>query len=162
MSLNDKQEKFAQAYLIHGNATEAARVAGYKANSSFALANTGHRLKNEPEVQERIKELEQNLETNVDVVSELEQQYTYAKNNGHTNSAIKALELLSRIRGAKSDKESSTSPEGLETNIVEALEVLGKNKVMELVSKCKFNKQLELDTEQHQQHQEKIEEELQE
>ena len=29
MSLNDKQEKFAQAYLIHGNATEAARVAGY-------------------------------------------------------------------------------------------------------------------------------------
>ena len=77
------------------------------------------------------------------------------------NSAIKALELLSRIRGAKSDKESSTSPEGLETNIVEALEVLGKKKVMELVSRCKFNKQLELDKEQHQQHQEKTEEELQ-
>ena len=162
MSLNDKQEKFAQAYLIHGNATEAARVAGYKANSSFALANTGHRLKNDPEVQERIKELEQNLETNVDVITEIERQYEFAKANGHTNSAIKALELLSRIRGAKSDKESSTSPEGLETNIVEALEVLGKKKVMELVNRCKFNKQLELNTEQHQQSQEKTEEEHQE
>ena len=124
--------------------------------------NTGHRLKNDPEVQERIKELEQNLETNVDVITEIERQYEFAKANGHTNSAIKALELLSRIRGAKSDKEGSTSPEGLETNIVEALEVLGKKKVMELISRCKFNQQLELEKEQHQQHQEKISEELQE
>ena len=29
MSLNDKQEKFAQAYCLNRNATEAARSAGY-------------------------------------------------------------------------------------------------------------------------------------
>ena len=162
MTLKEKYEKFAQGMIIHNNATEAARYAGYTANSSQALANTGHRLKNLPEIQDRIKELEENLETNVDVITEIERQYEFAKANGHTNSSIKALELLSRIRGAKSDKESSTSPEGLETNIVEALEVLGKNKVMELVSRCKFNKQLELNKEQHQQHQEKTEEEHQE
>ena len=77
MSLNDKQEKCAQAYLIHGNATEAARVAGYKANSSFALANTGHRLKNDPEVQERIKELEQNLSVGNTLAPQFEQNVNF-------------------------------------------------------------------------------------
>ena len=62
MALKEKWEKFAQGMVIHNNATEAARFAGYTANSSFALANTGHRLKNNPEIQERIQELEQNLE----------------------------------------------------------------------------------------------------
>ena len=104
MALKEKYEKFAQGMIIHNNATEAARYAGYTANSSQALANTGHRLKNLPEIQDRIKELEENLETNVDVITEIERQYEFAKTNGHTNSAIKALELLSKIRGAKSDK----------------------------------------------------------
>ena len=105
MALKEKYEKFAQGMVIHNNATEAARFAGYTANSSHALANTGFRLKNLPEIKDRIKELEDNLETNVDVITEIERQYDFAKSNGHTNSAIKALELLSKIRGAKSDKE---------------------------------------------------------
>ena len=138
MMLKEKYEKFAQGMVIHNNATEAARYAGYTANSSHALANTGHRLKNLAEIKDRIKELEENLETNVDVITEIEKQYEYAKVNGHTNSAIKALELLSRIRGAKSEKEIDMSPEGLEANIVEALKVLGKKKVTELVKKCEF------------------------
>ncbi len=138
MSLNEKQERFAQAYILHRNAKEAAKAAGYTANSGQALANQGHRLIHNDEVKERIEELENNLETNVDVISEIETQYTYAKNNGHTNSAIKALELLSRVRGAKSDKEIDMSPEGLEANIVDTLKILGKKKVMEFVKKCGF------------------------
>ena len=78
------------------------------------------------------------METSVDVISEIESQYTYAKANGHGNSALKALELLSRIRGAKSDKEIDISPEGLSANIVDTLKVLGKKKVMELIKMCKF------------------------
>jgi len=162
MALKEKYEKFAQGMVIHNNATEAARFAGYTANSSHALANTGFRLKNLPEIQDRIKELEENLETNVDVITEIEKQYEYAKVNGHTNSAIKALELLSKIRGAKSDKEVDTSPEGLEQNIINSLNILGKKKVESLVSRCNFNQQIELNTEQNQQHQEKILQEHQE
>ena len=161
MSLNEKQERFAQAYILHRNAKEAAKAAGYTANSGQALANQGHRLIHNDEVKERIAELENNLETNVDVISEIETQYTYAKNNGHTNSAIKALELLSKIRGAKSDKETSTSPEILEKNIINSLNILGKKKVESILKQCDFNLQLELDTEQNPQHQEKISEELQ-
>jgi phage terminase small subunit len=162
MALKEKYEKFAQGMVIHNNATEAARYAGYTANSSHALANTGFRLKNLPEIKDRIKELEDNLETNVDVITEIERQYEFAKTNGHTNSAIKALELLSKIRGAKSDKEVDTSPEGLEKNIINSLNILGKKKVESILSKCDFTLQLKLDTEQSQQHQEKISEELQE
>ena len=88
MALNEKQERFAQAYILHRNATEAAKTAGYAAKSAY---NQGYRNLQVQEIKERIEELENNLETNVDVISEIETQYTYAKNNGHTNSAIKAL-----------------------------------------------------------------------
>ena len=39
--LNEKQEKFAQSYVLHNNATEAAKSAGYSAASA---ANQGYRL----------------------------------------------------------------------------------------------------------------------
>ena len=135
MALNDKQEKFAQAYILHRNATEAAKTAGYAAPSAY---NQGYRNLQNEEIKERIAELENTLETNVDVISEIENLYTYAKANGHTNSAIKALELLSRIRGAKSDKAIDISPEGLDENIVDTLKILGKEKVKALLKKCKF------------------------
>ncbi len=90
------------------------------------------------EIKERIEELENTLETSVDVITEIEKQYEFAKANGHTNSAIKALELLSRIRGAKSEKEIDISPEGLDANIVDTLKILGKKKVNELIKKCGF------------------------
>ena len=158
MALNEKQEKFAQNYILHRNATEAAKAAGYSKESAY---NQGYRLSQNEEVKERIFELEQELETSVDVVSELEQQYTMAKNNGHGNVAIKALELLSRVRGAKSENDIDISEEGIEASIIECLNILGKDKVKSILEKCNFTLQLKLNKEQHQQHQEKTEEELQ-
>jgi len=135
MALNDKQEKFAQSYILHRNATEAARSAGYSKSSAY---NQGYRLLQNDEIKERIEDLEKELETDVDVVSEIENQYSFAKANGHTNSAIKALELLSRVRGAKSDKELDMSIEDLEINIINSLQILGKEKVEALFKKCEF------------------------
>ena len=134
--MNDKQEKFAQAYVLHRNATEAAKAAGYSSRSS---ANQGYRLLQMQVVIDRIHELEQQLETNVNVIEELEGQYAFAKSSGHTNSAIKALELLSRVRGANSDATGSMDKETLETAIVGCLNVLGEEKVVQLLSKCDFS-----------------------
>tara|TARA_R110000772_G_scaffold71984_5_gene157337 strand:- start:712 stop:1122 length:411 start_codon:yes stop_codon:yes gene_type:complete len=136
MALNDKQEKFAQSYILHRNATEAARAAGYSKSSAY---NQGYRLLQSDEVKERIEDLEKELETDVDVVSEIESQYTFAKANGHTNSAIKALELLSRVRGNKSNKELDMSLEDLEKNIIASFQILGKDKVTELLKQCDFS-----------------------
>jgi|TARA_Y100000401_G_C8273407_1_gene199546 phage terminase small subunit len=138
MGLNEKQEKFAQSYILHRNATEAAKAAGYAAGSAN---NQGYRLLQMDEVMERIHELENELETSVDVINELESQYAYAKANGHTNSAIKALELLSRVRGANSDTLISMDEETLEDAIVGCLNVLGEDKVCDLLEKCDFYKE---------------------
>ena len=133
--LTERQERFAQAYIIHRNATEAAKTAGYSLKSSN---NQGYRMLKNDEIQERIADLENELVTNIDVIEEIENQYTFAKANGHTNSAIKALELLSRIRGAKGDKDIDLSKEGLKTGIIDALKILGKKNVMELIKECNF------------------------
>jgi len=135
MSLNSKQEKFAQAYVLHRNATEAAKAAGY---SDRSANNQGYRLLQMDEVIERIADLENELVTDIDVVDELESQYTFAATHGHTNSAIKALELLSRVRGAKSDRTTHLSTETIENEIVGYMEALGKDKIDDLIKKCKF------------------------
>ena len=133
--LNDKQEKFAQSYVLHNNATEAAKSAGYAAASA---ANQGYRLLQIGEIAERIRILELELETNVDVIDELESQYAFAKQNGHTNSAIKALELLSRVRGANSDVNPNLDSETLEGAIIGCLNVLGEDVVLGMLAKCDF------------------------
>ena len=133
--LNDKQEKFAQAYVLHRNATEAAKAAGYAAGSAN---NQGYRLMQLQEIVDRVHAHEQAREPVVNVIEEIESQYTFAKANGHTNSAIKALELLSRVRGANSDTARFTDRDTLESAIVGYLNVLGEEKVLNLVSKCDF------------------------
>ena len=133
--LNEKQEKFSQAYVLHRNATEAAKAAGYASESAY---NQGYRLLQKQEVIDRVHELEQELVTDVDVIKEMESQYEFAKANGHTNSAIKALELLSRIRGANSDSKISTDKDTLEVAIIGCLNVLGYQKVVALLEKCDF------------------------
>ena len=133
--LNEKQEKFSQAYVLHRNATEAAKAAGYAAESAY---NQGYRLLQKQEVIDRVHELEQELVTDVDVIKEMESQYEFAKANGHTNSAIKALELLSRIRGSSTDGKISTDKDPLEVAIIGCLNVLGYEKVVALLEKCDF------------------------
>jgi phage terminase small subunit len=140
MALNEKQEKFAQSYILHRNATEAAKAAGYAAGSA---ANQGYRLINNDEVAERVRELENELETNVDVIEEIESQYTFARANGHTNSALKALELLSRVRGNNSELDTNLDEKSLEDGIVQCLNILGEDKVYSLLEKCDFVEDIE-------------------
>ena len=134
--LNEKQEKFAQSYVLIHNATEAAKSAGYSTRSAY---NQGYRLLQEIEVVERIEELSREMKTSVDVISEIEDQYAYAKAEGHTNSAIKALELLSRVRGNTADDSNRAGREELITLIVGCLQILGKEEVDKIVAKCVFD-----------------------
>ena len=96
MELNEKQEKFCQAYVLRHNAAEAARIAGYA--EKYAHTQGYKFLKGDTplseKINERIQELEGTLETSVNVVDEIESQYAFAKKEVHTYSAFKALELL--------------------------------------------------------------------
>jgi uncharacterized protein (UPF0335 family) len=119
---------------MYRNATEAAKAAGY---SDVSAHTQGHRLKQRPEINERIEELEKELETRIDVIAEVENQYNYAKSAGHTNSAIKALEVLSRIRSTK-EEEAVKSIAELEQEIVNSLEILGEDRSSKMFLKCSW------------------------
>jgi len=119
--LNDKQEQFCQNYVLSRNATKAAKAAGYSEASAY---NQGHRLLQEERIQERLKELTNEMVTNVDVVSEIEKQYEVARNGGHGTVALKALELLSRVRGNNTDVDNQTT-ESLEEDIKGIMQALG-------------------------------------
>lgn len=136
--LKERQEKFCQNYVLHRNATKAAQAAGYSEGSAH---NQGYRLLQEPKIQERIEELANGITTDVDVISEIEKQYEVARNAGHTNSALKALELLAKVRGNNSE-DVEVDTDTLEGEIVSALYVIGFQKAFELLERA-FPEQFE-------------------
>lgn len=138
--LLEKHEKFAQNYVLYRNATEAAKAAGYSPRSA---ANQGHRLANDPKIKERIEELEKELETKINVIEEIEQQYVEAKQNKHTNTALKALELLSKVNTKKEEVVPSSIKE-LENDIIKYLEILGEERATSIFLRCSWFKDEEI------------------
>ena len=134
--LNEKQELFVQHYILTRNASEAAKSAGYSERSAY---NQGYRLLQDEAVQQRIYDAEQEMTTDVDVISELENQYSYAKGHGHTNSAIKALEILSRVRGNKTNDESILNIKKIVTDIQSAMKIIGKTEMKKLMKTCEWD-----------------------
>jgi hypothetical protein len=128
----ERKEQFCQNYILHRNATKAAKDAGYKEASAY---NQGYRLLKEPEVQERIEELANEISTDIDVISEIEKQYETARNAGHGTTALKALELLSRVRGNNSDSED-ISEDSLELEITKLMNVVGFDKMFSLMEQA--------------------------
>jgi hypothetical protein len=132
MPLKEKHEKFCQSYVIHRNATKAAIAAGYSEGSAH---NQGYRLVHDEAIKERIKELEQGITTDVDVISEIEKQYEAARVSGHGNTALKALELLAKVRGNNSE-DVSVDVDTLENDIVYSLQVMGFEKAFQLMEQA--------------------------
>ena len=87
------------------------------------------------DIKDRIDELSSSLTTSIDVVDEIENQYNVARTQGQTTSALKALELLSRIRGNNIDVDEITT-ESLEEDIIKCMEVLGLEKCLELIQRA--------------------------
>ena len=128
----EKWEAFAQHYYVSRNATKAAIAAGYSERSAY---NQGYELLRRQDIKDRIDELCNEVTTDVDVISELEKQYEAAKVNGHGQTALKALELLSRVRGNNQEETSPEDLNSLEEKIMESLKIVGKEKVYELLIK---------------------------
>jgi len=163
---NRRHEKFVQCLYIFKNKAKAVRMAGYSSKNS---AQTAQQLLNREDIQERLKEVEKENITevnfNVDVVEELEKQYDSAQKKHNITGALKALELIQKVRGNKSSNEIEISVESLEENIIDCLNKISTENVKKLILKSNHSKiilQIESNIEQIQQNQEKISEELQE
>ena len=75
----------------------------------------------------KIKELEKKFEQGVDVVKEIEQQYEYAKKKNYTNSSLKALELLVKVRGSSKPDDIQKSKEEILNDIMKCTYISGFN-----------------------------------
>ena len=73
----------------------------------------------------KLEELEKKFENGVDVVKEIEQQYEYAKSKNYTNSSLKALELLVKVRGNAKPDDKNISIEESEIQLYESANVTG-------------------------------------
>ena len=75
----------------------------------------------------KIKELEKKFEQGVDVVKEIEEQYEYAKKKNYTNSSLKALELLVKVRGSSKPDDIQKSKEEILNDIMNSTNIAGFN-----------------------------------
>lgn len=132
--LTARQEKFAQAYVLYPNATAAAISSGY---SEFSAAKIGYALSNSPKIVERMENIQKEVEEDINVETELEAQYAYAKENNNTQTALKALELLHKMKGGITEEAPLTISE-LEDDIVNSLEMLGEERASSIFLKCKW------------------------
>ena len=129
--LNDKQERFAQSYALHSNATEAAKAAGYSASSAY---NQGYRLLQNSEVKQRIEDLEKENFTTVDVVAELEDLVA----SGNDTTKLKALDQLAKVRGNAPDAQQDKDKAGLHADIISALDILGADETLAIIESCSW------------------------
>ena len=75
----------------------------------------------------KIKELEKKFEQGVDVVKEIEEQYEYAKSKNYTNSSLKALELLVKVRGSSKPDDIEKPKEQIVEDIMKSTNIAGFN-----------------------------------
>lgn len=100
MALNDRQRKFAEAYAGSGNATEAAKSAGYSRRTARAQ---GARLLTNADIKRYLQELQgETRAERIASMSEVKAFWTDTMNDATARTAdrLKASELLARSAGA--------------------------------------------------------------
>ena len=98
--MNQRKRAFCEAYLISGNATDAAREAGYSSRSARSI---GQRLLTFDDVREYLERRNQEISAaNTAQMEEVRQFWTATMRDENTKPAdrLKASELLAKTYGA--------------------------------------------------------------
>ena len=124
--LTVKQKKFIQAY--SGNATEAARIAGYKGNDA-TLAQVGYENMMNPEINSQVMK-RQDLEIQRIVMNRLDRQILWTElarsSSVEVKDRLKATELLGRSEGDFTEKLEVSVNLNLADRLMKARERSGK------------------------------------
>lgn len=124
IKLRDKQEKFVQEYLIDFNASQAAIRAGYSEKTSRAI---GSELLTNPNIQERIKELQsqtvQKLNiTKDEILINLKTIMDMHLMNDNPNAALKAIEILNKMLGLNEPDKQELTHKGIIINYIKPID----------------------------------------
>ena len=104
MKLTPKQQAFADYYIQTGNATEAARMAGYKGKNLNKVASENlTKLDIKQYIAEKQKVLEGYRMANMEEVREFWTE-TMRNSENHMRDRLKASEMIARTSGAFLDK----------------------------------------------------------
>jgi len=133
----ERMRKFVAAYMETGNATEAARRAGYGNGTDSACAVAGSELLRKPKVKELIEKAQQKLESKsiasreerLQILSELVRGNLEAR----PGERIRAADLISKMNGEQIINNRISGPTGGPVEI----EALG---LMELIKLLKEDK----------------------
>lgn len=110
---NPRHERFCQ-YLYEGHvASEAYKLAGYKAEDAAARANAS-RLITKANIKERLKALQERGQKSADItVQSLTERYMKnieaAESNGQNGTAIKGLDSLAKLHGLITEKHHNVN-----------------------------------------------------
>lgn len=116
--LTDKQEKFCYEYVLHLNATKAAINAGYSEKTAYSIG--GENLK-KPEIQERIKYMQDNLaETaQLSALRVLKEHEKIAFNDGEkTADKQKSLDSINNMLGYNAPTKNEYSGDAININFI--------------------------------------------
>ncbi len=122
--LTPRQRSFAEAYAACGNASEAARKAGYSIRTA---PSQGARLLKNAHVSARITQLQAEAAARAeieidDVIDMLLASYKDAKDAGQHGPAVRAVELLGKTLRMFTDKISYSEEQGTsDDDLIEAL-----------------------------------------
>jgi hypothetical protein len=99
--LRSRHEAFCQYFVLYGNASVAARDAGYSGRSA---KNQGYRLIRQPRIRARVADIRRGLAAayglDADILlGKLEAVYQRAVEDHHFHAATRAVEVQARIAG---------------------------------------------------------------
>lgn len=109
--LRPRQERFCRLFVLHPNAAQAARNAGY--DPQWAR-NAGYRLLRQPRIVQRISELQREMAEahgrDIDVlIGKLETVYRRSVDDHAFSAAARAVELQARLAGLTRDHRRSAA-----------------------------------------------------
>jgi phage terminase small subunit len=141
--LTPKQRKFIEAYT--GNATEAARIAGYQGDDNV-LGVTGYDLLRNPKIAQAIAEREERAITGLIASREDRQAFwTHVMNDPAVDmkERLKAAELLGKSQADFIDRHEHSGPDGKAIPLASAPDKELSAKIEALLAKAKPNTESE-------------------
>ena len=107
--LTPKQQKFIDYYIQTGNATEAAKLAGYSSKTAYSIGNENL---NKPEIKqaidERIMEVLTTIirgKTDEEILMQVKGKVQRLNKRTSVRDRLRAMELLAKIKGWFIDKK---------------------------------------------------------